>query len=108
MASKLAMKSGDAKCPPAAAELQQAQKKQAVDRKLKPFNPVINQTVVTNSMLLKKVIMTVALPGNLLTWDQTIVEYAPGLNGGGLLLWIPCGQVNSNKVVLSKLGSKGI
>jgi hypothetical protein len=84
-----------------------------VDRKLKPFNPVINQMVVNNSMLCKKVIiMTVALPGTVLTWDQIIVEYAPSLNGGGLLLWIPCGQVNRNtdklKVVLLKLGSKGI
>jgi hypothetical protein len=49
---------------PAAAELQEVQKKQAVDGKLKPFNPVVNQTVVTDSKLCKKLIMMVALPGN--------------------------------------------
>jgi hypothetical protein len=95
----------------AAAELQEAQK-QVVDGKLKPFKPVINQMVVSNSMLCKKVIMTVALLGNVLNQDQIIVKYAPGSNGGGLLLWIPCRQVTSNtskpKVVLSKLGSKGV
>jgi hypothetical protein len=88
--------SGIAKRPCTAAELQEAQKKQAADGKLKPFMPVINHMVVTNSMLCKKVIMTVALPGNVLSQNQTIVKYAPGLNGGGLLLWIPCGQVTSN------------
>jgi hypothetical protein len=62
-----------AKRLPAAAELQEAQKKQAVDGKLNPFKPVINQTVVTDSMCFKKVIMTVALPGNVINRDQIIV-----------------------------------
>lgn len=62
-----------AKRLPAAAELQEAQKKQAVDGKLNPFKPVINQTVVTDSMCFKKVIMTVALPGNVINQDQIIV-----------------------------------
>jgi hypothetical protein len=101
-----------AKRLPAAAKLQEAQKNQAVDGKLKPFKPVVNQTVVTDSMCCKKVIMTVALPGNVLNRDQIIVEYAPGSNRGGLLIWVPRRQFTSNtdklKVVLSKLGSKGV
>jgi hypothetical protein len=62
-----------AKRPPAAAELQEAQKKQAVDGKLNPFKPVVNQAVVTDSMCFKKVIMTVALLGNVINQDQIIV-----------------------------------
>jgi hypothetical protein len=101
-----------AKRLPAAADFQEAQMKQAVDGKLKPFTPVVNQTVVTNSMCCKKVIMMVALPGNVMSRELIIVEYAPGSNGGGLLIWIPRRQVTSNtdklKVVLSKIGNKGV
>jgi hypothetical protein len=69
--SALALTSSITKCPPATPR---GPEKQAVDRKLKPFEPVINQTFVTNSMLCKKVITTVALPGNVLSQEQIIVE----------------------------------
>jgi hypothetical protein len=52
------------KWPPVAAQVQESQKKQAVEGKLAPYKAVINQTVVTDMKQCKKVIMTIALPVN--------------------------------------------
>jgi hypothetical protein len=105
-------KPATAKRPPAAAQIQESQKKQAVEGKLASYKAVMNQTVVTDTKQCKKVIMTVALPGNVQGVKDFTVEFAPALNGGGLLKWVLRGMVNANTdklaTVLAKLECKGI
>jgi hypothetical protein len=43
-----------------------------------------------------KTMLTVSLPGNVMTLGPVIAEVAPSSNGGGLLIWVRRGQVNSN------------
>jgi hypothetical protein len=72
----------------------------------------MNQMVVTDMKQCKKVIMTVALPGNVQGVNNFSVEFAPGSNRCGLMMWVPSGMVNANTdklaTVLAKLERKGI
>jgi hypothetical protein len=110
--AQAAAKPATAKRPPVAAQVQESQKKQAVEGKLAPFKAVMNQTVVTDTKQCKKVIMTLALPPNVHALSEISVDFAPGSNGGGLLMWVPRGMVNSNTdkllSVFAKLERKGV
>jgi hypothetical protein len=56
--------------------------------------------------------MTLALPPNVHALSNISVDFAPGSNGGGLLMWVRHGMVNSNTdkllSVLAKLECKGV
>jgi hypothetical protein len=102
--AQAAAKPATAKRLPAVAQLQESQKKQVVEGKLAPYKAVMNQTVVTHDLL--------ALPPNVHALSEISVDFAPGSNGGGLLMWVPLGMVNSNTdkllSVLTKLERKGV
>lgn len=84
-------------------------KKQALEAKNDAVEPVVVQV---DDKFREKLVLVVALPGNISESSQISVEFADGSNGSILIIWVPRGKAISDmdkvRAVLNSMGDKGI